>query len=129
MKTDRESVVGRGTARAKALRRAYHTQGHAYPPACQAPCPLLTRSRPRSSSLSCRCDRDKVLSCWFQSIEPRFRKWALSSMGSLGSASTPLQHPSTLAVTRYFPNLRPHFPSCKLGLPHHILAEQTRADA
>lgn len=40
----------------------------------QALGPLLTRSRPRSSSLSCRCDRDKVPSCWFQSREPRFRK-------------------------------------------------------
>lgn len=68
---------------------------------------LLTRSRPRSSSLSCRCDRDKVPSCWFQSSEPRFRKWALSSVGSQDSAATPPLNPKTLAMTRLLPPPKP----------------------
>lgn len=81
-----EGMLGRGTAQAKALRHAYHILGHTCPPTptCQDAGLLLTRSLPRSSSLSCRCDRDKVPSCWFQSSEPRFRKWVLSSVGSLG---------------------------------------------
>lgn len=71
--------------------------------------PLLTRSRPRSSSLSCRCDKDKVPSCWFQSSEPRFRKWALSSGGrrSTPGLSRPT-HLSALKVTRPPPHLSPH---------------------
>lgn len=44
--------------------------------------PKLTRSRVRSSSLSCRCVADKVPSCWFQSSEPRFWKLAPSPVGN-----------------------------------------------
>lgn len=88
----------------------------------QAPGPLLTRSRPRSSSLSCRCDKDKVPSCWFQSSDPRFRKWALSSVGSQGSAATPPLNPSTLAMTRLLPPPEPPFSHLQSGdTPHHVL--------
>lgn len=59
----------------------------------------LTRSRLRSSSLSCRCDRDRDPSCWFQSSEPRFRKFASSSgvrghWGSARAAETPVLPPT-----------------------------------
>lgn len=123
-----DGVLDRGPARAKALRHACNTLRHLCPPCLPSPRSLLTRSRPRSSSLSCRCDRDKVLSCWFQSMEPRFRKWALSSVGSLGSVSTPPQHPPMLAAISSLPQPEPPCSCLQIRDTHQVLTQHTQAD-